>query len=605
MTFEPHPRLIVTPQDESFQLITDLDERMTILQNLGVDHIIIMPFTVEFSQMNPYEYVEDLLIEKISVDTLIIGYDHRFGLNRAGDLAMLEAYADKQAFRLIKIPEQEIDSLKISSTNIRNHLSQGQIAAANQLLGHDFQLNGVIIRGARIAGTMGYPTANVRLRSKHKLIPAFGTYAADCILQGRRYRALLYIGISATLKNSQSCTIEVHILHHFEQEFYDAQITVIPLQYIRRDEKFGSKETLLTHITADAREVDLFHAQREVNDLVTVAVLNYNGAELLRGYLPSLRRSSLRYSFKIVVIDNGSTDYSVSVVESLDATISIIALKENRGYAGGYNEGLKNIGSKYLALVNSDIFGDDGWLDPLLDTLENDQYVAAVQPKIKSYNEPEMFEYAGAAGGFLDPLAYPYCRGRLLAKVEKDEGQYDTSVEVDWTSGAAMVVRSQVFSDAGGFDTDFFAHQEEIDLCWRMRRLGYRLKAIPASIVLHLGGGTLDYQHPKKLYLNIRNNYWMVRKNKVGFSLFLTIAIRVMLDFMLSLGHVLKGKMSLAKNILSGIRDGMGDRKAIRQKRTSFEILKKRYQIGSPIESKRKLLAIQYYLLNKKRYQDL
>ena len=239
--------------------------------------------------------------------------------------------------------------------------------------------------------------------------------------------------------------------------------------------------------------------------------------------------------------------------------------------------------------------------------MEDDPMIGAVQPKVRSVHTPDEFEYAGAAGGFLDVLGYPYCRGRIMNTVEKDHGQYDTPVEVDWSSGAAMVMRTELFKNAGGFDKDFFAHMEEIDLCYRLRRAGYKIMCEPSSLVYHVGGGTLDYDSPRKSFLNVRNNYWMALKNRSATALIGIIPSKVVIDLMYALSFLVKGKLAHVTSILKAIISGLGGISSVSNKRRHINYFVNRYAINEPQKSptKIKCLPISYYLLGKKKYQDL
>ena len=247
---------------------------------------------------------------------------------------------------------------------------------------------------------------------------------------------------------------------------------------------------------------------------------------------------------QLLFIDNASTDESLDILESEFKEIEVCKLKENYGYAGGYNLGLKGITAPYIVLVNSDIRVSENWLQPLVEFLDANPDYGAAMPKILSDTTNEYFEYAGASGGFLDSLSYPYCRGRIFDTIEKDEGQYDNVADVDWVSGAAFIIRRTLFEELGGFDQSFFAHQEEIDLCWRIRRSGYKLAVIPSSVVYHLGGGTLDYANSKKVFLNFRNNLVMIVKNEALSVLLWKIPLRLILDGVAGIKMLLSGSFA-------------------------------------------------------------
>ena len=246
---------------------------------------------------------------------------------------------------------------------------------------------------------------------------------------------------------------------------------------------------------------------------VAVIILNWNGEKLLREFLPSVDRFTRRDIADLIVVDNGSSDGSVKILRREFPDVKLVEFDENLGFAAGYNKALELTRYPYTVLLNSDVAVKGDWLTPLYDFMEANPDVGACQPKIKSYAKPDRFEYAGAAGGFLDRHGYPYCRGRIFADVEADTGQYDDTVDVDWASGAALMVRTDCYLRAGGLDAGFFAHMEEIDLCWRMRLAGARVCAVGSSEVFHLGGGSLPASNPRKTFLNFRNNLLMLHKN--------------------------------------------------------------------------------------------
>lgn len=283
----------------------------------------------------------------------------------------------------------------------------------------------------------------------------------------------------------------------------------------------------------------------------SVIILNWNGVEMLRRYLPSVVAHTT--GAEIIVADNGSTDDSLEVLRKEFPSVKTIVLDKNYGFAEGYNRAIEQVDSEYVVLLNSDVETPEGWLTPLLDYMETHPEIAAVQPKIRSWRQRDYFEHAGAAGGYVNRLGYPYCRGRVLWHVEQDKGQYDTIAEVDWTSGACMCVRTKVYKECGGLDASFFAHMEEIDLCWRMRNAGWKLACIPQSTVYHLGGGSLSYESPRKTYLNHRNNLLMIRKNMrhPGGVLF----VRFFLDYAAALLYLMQGRWEACKAVFAARRD--------------------------------------------------
>jgi GT2 family glycosyltransferase len=260
---------------------------------------------------------------------------------------------------------------------------------------------------------------------------------------------------------------------------------------------------------------------------LAIVILNWNGKELLQKFLPSVIEHSKEAS--VYLADNASTDDSVSFVKNHFPSVKIIQNKANGGYATGYNNALKHVEADVFCLLNNDVEVSENWLQPIIKTFCNKTNTAIIQPKILDYKNKFYFEYAGAAGGFIDKFGYPYCRGRIFNTIEKDDGQYDDASEIFWASGACLFIRSQVFKELNGFDDYFFAHMEEIDFCWRAKNLEYSVKYVGDSVVYHLGGGTLSHSNPKKTYLNFRNSLFAITKNAKG-SLFQIIVIRLILD---------------------------------------------------------------------------
>lgn len=246
---------------------------------------------------------------------------------------------------------------------------------------------------------------------------------------------------------------------------------------------------------------------------------------------------------RVVVVDNASEDASVEIMEREFPQVELIRFDTNYGFAGGYNEAIKLVKEDIVVLLNSDVEVTEGWLEPMVATLDRLPGIAAVQPKIKSYRDKTLFEYAGACGGFIDRLGFPFCRGRILNVLETDYGQYDDEVEVFWCSGAALCIRKEVYLAVGGLDERFFAHMEEIDMCWRMRNLGWKLMVCPQAVVYHLGGGSLPMNHPRKLFLNYRNNLLMLYKNLSSAEWKKVKGFRRCLDFAAMLLFLLKGRM--------------------------------------------------------------
>lgn len=273
---------------------------------------------------------------------------------------------------------------------------------------------------------------------------------------------------------------------------------------------------------------------------VAIVILNWNGASFLKRFLPGVIADSSHLA-RIIVADNASTDNSVALLISDFPQVEIIKLDRNFGFTGGYNRALAQVDADYFLLLNSDVETSTGWLEPLLNWMDTHPETAACQPKIRSYEHRDLFEHAGACGGFIDTFGYPFCRGRIMNSLEVDKGQYDSIMPVFWATGACMIIRANLFKNEGGFDERFFAHMEEIDLCWRLRKKGHNIVVIPQSTVYHVGGGTLPKKNPRKTFYNFRNNLLMLTKNLSWPILLWIIPIRLLLDGVAGLKFLLDG----------------------------------------------------------------
>ncbi len=279
-----------------------------------------------------------------------------------------------------------------------------------------------------------------------------------------------------------------------------------------------------------------------LNTKVAVVILNWNGKSFLEKFLPNVLKFS--NDAQIVVADNQSTDDSVEFLKNNYHQVSIIINPSNDGFAQGYNLALKQVKAEYYVLLNSDVEVTHNWLNPIIQLMDANSKIAACQPKILDYNNKTKFEYAGAAGGFMDKYGYPFCRGRIFNELEEDKGQYDNAVEVFWSTGACMFVRAEAFWKVGGFDGDYFAHMEEIDVCWRMKNVGYQIYVEPKSLIYHVGGGTLNKLSPKKTFLNFRNNLITLTKNASPRFLFFKIIYRMILDGVAAFKFLFEGNGS-------------------------------------------------------------
>ena len=288
---------------------------------------------------------------------------------------------------------------------------------------------------------------------------------------------------------------------------------------------------------------------------ISVVILNWNGVGMLQKFLPKVVEYSAMEGVEVCVADNASTDESVSYLQTNFPNVRLILLDKNYGFAEGYNRALQQVEAEYVVLLNSDVEITPYWLEPLVEYMDAHPEVAACQPKIRSERNKEYFEYAGAAGGYLDKYGYPFCRGRIFEVVEKDQGQYDTIQPIFWATGAALFIRLQDYREVGGLDGRFFAHMEEIDLCWRLRSRGRGIVCIPQSVVYHVGAATLKKENPRKTFLNFRNNLLMLYKNLPEKDLKHVMFVRGVLDGVAALFFLLKGEKEAAKAVLQARRE--------------------------------------------------
>ena len=338
------------------------------------------------------------------------------------------------------------------------------------------------------------------------------------------------------------------------------------------------------------------------NENIAIVILNWNGVKLFNTFLPSVIQNSQAENVEIFVADNGSTDNSIEFLAENFPTVKIIDLKENFGFAEGYNQALKQVSADYYVLLNSDVKVTPNWIEPCLKRFQEDEKIAAVQPKILSFNQPHLFEYAGAAGGYIDKFGYPFCRGRLLNQLEPDNGQYNKASTIFWATGACMFIKAGAFKKAGGLDGDFWAHMEEIDLCWRLKNLGFHILYEPQSVVYHLGGGTLSYDSPQKVYLNFRNNLWMLFKNLPHHQFKRIFFARMILDGVAvvkfifgfhfrSFWAVVKAHAAFYKNLPSLIRK--------RKKLQKLTVIKEHPEVYT------KSIMWKFFIQNKNKFSEL
>ena len=337
-------------------------------------------------------------------------------------------------------------------------------------------------------------------------------------------------------------------------------------------------------------------------DKVAVVILNWNGREMLRRFLPSVMRCSEADGARVWVADNGSDDGSTEMVAHEYPSARLLCLEKNYGFAEGYNRALAQVEAEYVVLLNSDVEVTEHWLLPLLAYMEAHPEAAACQPKLRSYHRRDCFEYAGAAGGFIDRYGYPFCRGRLLGAVEADRGQYDAVASVFWASGAALFIRRADYLEAGGLDGRFFAHMEEIDLCWRLRARGRALACVPESVVYHVGAATLKRENPRKTFLNFRNNLLMLYKNLPERELGPVMRARAWLDAVAALQFLLRLDWPNARAVWKARREFARMKPSYAEARR--ENLRKAVPADIP-ERKRFSLLWQFYAKGKRRFSQL
>lgn len=331
-----------------------------------------------------------------------------------------------------------------------------------------------------------------------------------------------------------------------------------------------------------------------------VVILNYNGAGMLRRFLPSVIEYSPEAS--IYVADNGSSDESCDVVRNEFPAVKLMVLDHNYGFAEGYNRALAHVDEEYAVLLNSDVEVTRGWLSPMTQFLDSNPEVAACQPKLLSFKQKDFFEYAGAAGGFIDKWGYTFCRGRIFNTVERDSGQYDDTTDVFWATGAALMIRNEVYKNNGGLDGRFFAHMEEIDLCWRLRSRGYRIACVPQSHVYHVGGATLKKENPQKTYLNFRNNLLMIYKNAPDCQLKKIMLFRKVFDNVAALKFLASGDYAAFKAVRKARRDFKAMRSGYDKARAENMKLAVTTRIPEVLKSS---ILYKYYLGFKHTYSSL
>jgi len=333
-----------------------------------------------------------------------------------------------------------------------------------------------------------------------------------------------------------------------------------------------------------------------------IVILNWNGENFIRQFLKVLIENTTMPGVEIIVADNASTDSSLMLLNDKFPSIRTILLDKNYGFAGGYNKAFEQIEADYFILLNSDVEVTPHWLEPLLAYMNAHKEVAACQPKILSFDQRTHFEHAGAAGGYIDRYGFPFCRGRIVDHAEKDIAQYDSITDIFWATGACLMIRSDIFRQVGRLDNEFFAHMEEIDLCWRIKSRGYRIVCIPESYVYHVGGGALGYDSPHKIYLNFRNNLLMLYKNLPAGLLRKTMFLRSLFDYSAAINYILTGKFDYAKSIFKARRD-------FSTMQPDFEEKRKQNMLLTTTDLKSEIfqgsIVLEYYLKRKRTFNSI
>ncbi len=335
---------------------------------------------------------------------------------------------------------------------------------------------------------------------------------------------------------------------------------------------------------------------------VAIVILNWNGETLIKEFLPQVVKNSVHQGVQVFVADNASSDKSLEIIDRDFPSVKVIKLDQNYGFTGGYNRALKQVNAEYVVLLNSDVAPAENWIEPLIKELDENPQTAICAPKIKSYRNLDLFEYAGAAGGYIDRYGFPFCKGRIFNEIEKDMGQYNRSANIFWASGAAMMIRKDLYFDSDGLDEDFFAHMEEIDLCWRLKNRGWNIRYVADSEVFHLGGATLDYNNPRKVYLNFRNNLFLLTKNLPKNKLFVKLIQRMLLDGIASVKFLLTGEFrNFYSVLLAHIKFYM-----------NFKIMYKKRKLNQKLnitQNHKEIyphsIVAQFFIHKKTNFQDL
>ena len=525
-----------------------------------------------------------------------------FGKNRSGNYTLLKSYSDASHFSLEQINREDIAKLTISSSRIRGAISAGKMQEALTLLAEPFSIRGQVGHGEKVGTQIGFPTANIKIQHKHKIIPAIGVYACMVEVNKQQFKGMAYIGKRPTLNLGDELRIEVNIFD-FSENIYGSDLTLLFYKKIRGDQRFDSLEELKQQLAKDKAATLQFFSRPSMS----VVVLNYNGEKYLQQFLPTLINNTTE-GVRIIIADNNSSDNSKEIVTSISKNIDWISLDKNYGFAEGYNQALKQISTDYAIILNSDVEVSPGWDLALYEQLNKSEEIIACQPQILSFNEKDSYEHAGAAGGFIDRLGYVFCRGRILNTIEKINPAYEINTEIFWASGAAIAVRLEKFKALGGFDKDYFAHYEEIDFCWRAKRAGYKICYVSNSTVYHVGGGTLSYNNPRKIFLNFRNSLITLFKNNSGAEAWLKVFQRMCLDAPTALLFLSQLNVKAVIQIIRAHWSFITRIGYYLKRKRAFNKLIEKNSIGNNrahIGQYKFLLPFQFYLRGKKYFKDL
>ncbi|HEB62379.1 MAG TPA: bifunctional riboflavin kinase/FAD synthetase, partial [Bacteroidetes bacterium] len=364
ITFEPHPRMVLSQNDDDFKLLSTREEKIELLESLGVDNFVIVPFTVEFSQINPREYIEKFICQNFNPKVVILGYDHRFGLNRGGDIDLIRQYEKQCGFKVIQIEKEEYEDMAISSSKIRNYLLQGDVETANILLGRYYSFTGIVVHGNKVGRKIGFRTANLKI-AQEKLVPADGVYAVYVVIEENRFKGMMYIGKKYYGNNPGERVLEVNIFD-FHKDIYGEKVKIEIVEFIRPGIKFKTKEQVISQLSEDKAEVlkvfKSIQPQKSLKKNIAIVILNYNGVDFLEEFLDTVLHFT-HLPIRYIIADNASTDNSVEYLRKYFPEVEVYELESNYGFSLGYNRVIKSLKDlDYVVFLNSDVEVTEGWL---------------------------------------------------------------------------------------------------------------------------------------------------------------------------------------------------------------------------------------------------